>query len=199
MVVPSLNNRRVTPGSEAISGNVSATPAPRAMVDEGFTARIRVLIEKYGGVSRIARVCGFSEGVVRSWRDGRSDPSRMRCLALAQGLDISLLWLMTGNGPMLDDPDKHKHGETTSVVDPRRLSAAMQVLQSTLESTGNYLPAESRAELLSEYYAALSDPDPLTRAEGIGVTHQHLLERIRQANAKAHDLTMKAAPGNMIL
>jgi len=155
------------------------------MVDEGFTARIRLLIKKYGGVSRIARICGFSEGVVRSWRDGRSDPSRMRCLALARGLDISLLWLMTGNGPMLDDSDKHEHGEAAFVVDAHRLSAAMQVLQSTLESTGNYLPVESRAKLLSEYYAALSEPDPLARAEGIGATHQHLLERIRQANAKA--------------
>src|SRR5699024_10208066 len=139
---------------------------------------------KYGGVSRIARICGFSEGVVRSWRDGRSDPSRMRCLALARGLDISLLWLMTGDGPMLADPDKHKPGATAVVVDAHRLSAAMQVLQSTLESTGNYLPVESRAKLLSEYYAALSEPDPLARAEGIGATHQHLLERIRQANAE---------------
>src|SRR5699024_248874 len=140
MVLPPLDNRKAcktASEAEAIStGDTLATPAPRAMVDEGFTARIRLLIKKYGGVSRIARICGFSEGVVRSWRDGRSDPSRMRCLALARGLDISLLWLMTGNGPMLDDSDKHEHGEAAFVVDAHRLSAAMRVLQSTLESTG---------------------------------------------------------------
>lgn len=176
MGMPSLRDH------ESTSGNMSATPTPRAMANDGFTTRIRELTKKYGGVSHIARTCGFSEGVVRSWRDGRSDPSRMRCMALAQGLGISLLWLMTGIGPMLDDPDKH--GETISMVDAHRLSAAMRLLQSTLECTGNHLPVESRAELLSEYYAALSDPDPLARAEGIGATHQHLLECIRQANTK---------------
>ncbi|HET7268334.1 MAG TPA: helix-turn-helix transcriptional regulator [Oleiagrimonas sp.] len=201
MATPSLNldNRKDASESGGLPGNVSATPAARATVDEGFMARIRVLIKTYGGVSHIAQVCGFSEGVVRSWRDGRSDPSRTRCLALAHGLNVSLLWLMTGNGPMLDEPDRHRHGETTFVMDVHRLSAAMQVLQATLESTGNYLPMESHAQLLSEYYVALSDPDPLRRAEGVGAIHQHLLECIRQANAQAQDLAIKATLGNMIL
>lgn len=168
-----------------VSEEVPVTPASRSIIDEGFTARIGELIKKYGSVSHIAQMCGFSEGVVRSWRDGRSDPSRMRCMALANGLGVSLLWLMTGSGPMIDEPEKRKRNEATHAVDAHRLSYAMRVLQSTLESTGNHLSVESRAELLSEYYDALSDPDPVTRAEGIGAIHQHLLERIRQANGKA--------------
>lgn len=153
--------------------------------EAGFTARIVVLIQKYGGVTQIARACGFSEGVVRSWRDGRSDPSRARCLALARGLGISLMWLMAGSGAMLDSDDRHAQGHTTSSVDSHRLSDAMRVLQSTLESTGNHLSTQSRAELLSEYYAALDNPDPVARAEGVGEIHQHLLARIRQAGTKA--------------
>lgn len=155
--------------------------------DTGFTARIGVLVKKYGGVSRIARTCGFSEGVIRSWRDGRSDPSRARCVSLARGLGISLLWLMTGRGPMLEDTGELPHG-TNLTVDAHRLSDAMRVLQSTLKSTGNTLSVEDRAQLLSEYYDALSDSDPVARVEGIGAIHQHLMERIRQASAHAQDL-----------
>ncbi|HET8554798.1 MAG TPA: hypothetical protein VFL78_08240 [Rhodanobacteraceae bacterium] len=96
-----------------------------------------------------------------------------------------MMWLMAGSGSMIEETDKRKHGGTTQMVDAHRLSQAMQVLQSTLDGTGNSLPVESRAELLSEYYAVLSNPDPVTRAEGVGEIHQHLLERIRQTNAKS--------------
>lgn len=48
-------------------------------------------------------MCGFSEGVVRSWRDGNTDPSRARCVTLARTLGISLVWLVAGEGtPQLD-------------------------------------------------------------------------------------------------
>lgn len=159
-------------------GNVAI---PRADEDVGmaFAERIALLVKKYGGVTKVAQKCGFSEGVVRSWRDGRSDPSRSRCVALARGLGISLLWLMVGSGPMLDDDHKRKGNHVATTVDTHRLTDAMRVLQSTLDSTGNRLPVHSRAELLGEYYAALDNPDPVARAEGIGEIHQHLLQHIR--------------------
>lgn len=165
-----------------------ATPHDSAQApvasDDGFAARIHVLIQTYGGVSRIAQLCGFSEGVVRSWRDGRSDPSRARCIALAKGLGVSLVWLMAGDGSMIESSRKHHQGKTLA-VDSQRLTNAMRVLQSTLDSTGNHLSVESRAELLSGYYVALGNPDPVARAEGFGEVHQLLMEHVRQANAKA--------------
>ncbi len=151
--------------------------------DGGFAERIRTLIRKYGGVSHVAQLCGFSEGVVRSWRDGRSDPSRTRCIALARGLDVSLSWLVSGEGPMIETrPGAARDDTPAPAVDAHRLFDAMRVLQSTLQSTGNTLSLEARAQLLSEYYGALSDPDPVARAEGFGEIHKHLMERIRQAN-----------------
>lgn len=169
------------PATESSSDGYAATPRR----DDGFRDRILALIKQYGGVTHVARACGFSEGVVRSWRDGRSDPSRARCVALARGLGISLMWLMAGSGSMIEETDKRKRGETAHQMDAHRLSQAIRILQSTLDSTGNSLPVESRAELLSEYYAVLDNPDPVTRAEGVGEIHQHLLERIRQTNTKA--------------
>lgn len=49
-------------------------------------------------------MCGFSEGVVRSWRDGNTDPSRARCVTLARTLGISLVWLVAGEGTPQVDP-----------------------------------------------------------------------------------------------
>ena len=63
-----------------------------------FADRIKVLIQRVGSVTEIARMCGFSEGVVRSWRDGNTDPSRARCVTLAKTLGISLVWLVAGEG-----------------------------------------------------------------------------------------------------
>lgn len=50
-------------------------------------------------------MCGFSEGVVRSWRDGNTDPSRARCVTLARTLGISLVWLVAGEGTPQIDPN----------------------------------------------------------------------------------------------
>ena len=68
-----------------------------------FASRVRQVIKMNGSVSDIARRCGFSEGVVRSWRDGNTDPSRGRCVTMAKTLGISLVWLAAGEGPMVLD------------------------------------------------------------------------------------------------
>lgn len=160
-------------------------------VDPGFAQRIQALIAKYGGVTHIARMCGFSEGVVRSWRDGRSDPSRQRCVTLAGALGISLVWLVAGDGGMQQQmhtdgsPGPDTTADVVDDVDTHRLTRAMKVLQSILDSTDNELPVESQAELLSEYYTVLGHSDPIVRAEGISEVHRHLVQRMRKAKALA--------------
>ncbi len=158
--------------------------------DGGFTARIGELIQKFGNISRIAQMCGFSEGAVRSWRDGRSDPSRSRCLTLAGSLGISLAWLMTGEGNMMEDkraPSPVTAPATTATpsMDARLLSSAIGVLQATLKSTGNELSVEDRADLLVQYYNALANPDPVARAEGLSEVHRHFVERVRHTKSSA--------------
>src|ERR1700744_4705930 len=75
-----------------------------------FADRIKVLIQRVGSVTEIARMCGFSEGVVRSWRDGNTDPSRARCVTLAKTLGISLVWLVAGEGT-IQTTDSMSSGE----------------------------------------------------------------------------------------
>jgi ribosome-binding protein aMBF1 (putative translation factor) len=86
-----------------------------------FADRIKLLIQRVGSATEIARMCGFSEGVVRSWRDGNTDPSRARCVTLARTLGISLVWLVAGEGtalPELDPPGSDEQTTTTTITRP---------------------------------------------------------------------------------
>lgn len=167
----------------------------RQVASPSFSDRIKLLIKACGSVSHIARTCGFSEGVVRSWRDGRSDPSRERCLALARGLGVSLLWLMAGEGAMWDDTDRRpapmamaRHSASRATISPgvdvknatmdaHRLNAAMHALQSTLELAHSGLTVSDTPDLLAELYTVMGQADPLARAEGLSRIHRQIAER----------------------
>ena len=168
-----------------------------------FSDRIKLLIQRVGSATEIARMCGFSEGVVRSWRDGNTDPSRARCVTLARTLGISLVWLVAGEGTLQIDPtvptldDQYSSENVTSHrprarlgmqgghvensgVDAQRLNTAMRILQSELSLAGSQLSLSENTDLLTQLYEILgpggSHVDPLAM-----VTFNHrLIERIRQ-------------------
>lgn len=163
-----------------------------------FSDRIKLLIRDCGSITHIAKTCGFSEGVVRSWRDGRSDPSRQRCLTLARTLGVSLVWLIAGEGGMREpsrtasEPvgavstmvldDNHAHDG----MDPQRLTAAMRTLQSALDLAGaDGHVLTDHADLLAEYYDLMGQTDPLVRAEKVAALHGRLARRVRSRAAQA--------------
>jgi hypothetical protein len=150
-------------------------PAPAS---GSFSDRIRLLIQRVGSATEIARMCGFSEGVVRSWRDGNTDPSRARCVTLARTLGISLVWLVAGEGSLQVDPNMLTMEEQSSAekadtqrtanrpgnivarfgsstVDAKRLSASVQILQSELSLAGGEFSLAENTDLLSELYEIL--------------------------------------------
>ncbi|TPG06377.1 helix-turn-helix domain-containing protein [Rhodanobacter glycinis] len=174
-------------------------------VPGSFSERIKLLIQRVGSATEIARMCGFSEGVVRSWRDGNTDPSRARCVTLSRTLGISLVWLVAGEGalqldpsaPNMDDqyssekmtphrprsnPDGHVAG---MAVDAQRLNTAVRILQSELNLADSQLSLSDHTDLLSQLYEILgpggSHVDPLAM-----VTFNHqLAERIRKERSTA--------------
>ena len=171
---------------------------------ETFAERIRLLIQRVGSATEIARMCGFSEGVVRSWRDGNTDPSRARCVTLAKTLGISLVWLVAGEGTLQVDPTaagadeqyssekvtphrshtrtglEHSHTITTTAVDAQRLDTAVRILQSELSLANSQLTLSDNTDLLSQLYEMLgpggSHVDPLAMV----TFNQKLAERIRK-------------------
>jgi transcriptional regulator with XRE-family HTH domain len=171
---------------------------------ETFAERIRLLIQRVGSATEIARMCGFSEGVVRSWRDGNTDPSRARCVTLAKTLGISLVWLVAGEGTLQVDPTHsgadeqyssekaaphrshgrmgptHNHMVTTTAVDAQRLDTAVRILQSELSLANSQLALSDNTDLLTQLYEMLgpggSHVDPLAMV----TFNQQLAERIRK-------------------
>lgn len=166
-----------------------------------FSDRIRVLIQRVGSATEIARMCGFSEGVVRSWRDGNTDPSRARCVTLAKTLGISLVWLVAGEGSLQIDPNIATQDEQTSTekadaqrlphraghvatrfgntqVDAKRLSAAVQILQSELSLAGGDLSLAENTDLLSELYEILGPGGSRVDAVAMVKFNHHLAERV---------------------
>jgi transcriptional regulator with XRE-family HTH domain len=179
-----------------------ATDLPAA---SSFAERIKLLIQRVGSATEIARMCGFSEGVVRSWRDGNTDPSRARCVTLARTLGISLVWLVAGEGalqgdpgvPNMDDqyssekvtphrPRAHPEGHPAGMaIDVSRLNTAVRILQSELSLADSQLSLSDNADLLTQLYEILgpggSHVDPLA----IVAFNQQLTERIRKERGTA--------------
>lgn len=154
-------------------------------------------------------MCGFSEGVVRSWRDGNTDPSRARCVTLAKTLGISLVWLVAGEGTLQVDPThagadeqyssekaaphrthsraslEHSHAVNSMGVDAQRLDTAVRILQSELSLADSHLSLSDNTDLLTQLYEMLgpggSHVDPLAMV----TFNQQLAERVRKERGTA--------------
>lgn len=189
---------------------MSTQKIPHDPLQSTFADRIKLLIQRVGSATEIARMCGFSEGVVRSWRDGHTDPSRARCVTLARTLGISLVWLVAGEGALQIDPsttnadDSQYSSETVSPhrargrighaqrlaavtdnsVDPRRLNTAMQILQSELELANSPLTLAENTDMLSNLYEILGVDGLSVDATAMLKFNRQLSERIRQAKTR---------------
>jgi hypothetical protein len=171
-----------------------------------FADRIKVLIQRVGSVTEIARMCGFSEGVVRSWRDGNTDPSRARCVTLARTLGISLVWLVAGEGSMQIDPNalvpddnatnsmetasplRHRCKlrmaadtlETSgTAMDAQRLNTALHILQSELDLAESSLTLAENSDMLAELYDILGPGGNDVDATAMVAFNHRLAERLK--------------------
>jgi hypothetical protein len=176
-----------------------------------FADRIKLLIQRVGSVTEIARMCGFSEGVVRSWRDGNTDPSRARCVTLARTLGISLVWLVAGEGSMQIDPNAlvpddnsantaetanpHRHRPKlrgadvleagNAVVDAQRLNTAMHILQSELALADSNLTLAENSDMLAELYDILGPGGTDVDASAMVAFNHRLAERLKNSRTPA--------------
>lgn len=169
-----------------------------------FADRIKVLIQRVGSVTEIARMCGFSEGVVRSWRDGNTDPSRARCVTLAKTLGISLVWLVAGEGQIQAtdaiasgeelpnaeaSTNRHRSKLRTAAdtlnasgiaMDPQRLNTALRILQSELDLAESRLTLADNADMLADLYEILGPGGNDVDAAAMVSFNQRLHERVKR-------------------
>ena len=153
-------------------------------------------------------MCGFSEGVVRSWRDGNSDPSRARCVTLARTLGISLVWLVAGEGTIYAETRVSPQEEQSSteirrpeeksskaessphstasllatsqqqMVDRSRLEAAKRILESGLELSGAVLTPADHADMLVSLYEIVGPSGTQVDAAALLAFNHRLAARV---------------------
>jgi hypothetical protein len=188
--------------------NLQANTTPET--SSTFSDRIKLLIQRVGSVTEIARMCGFSEGVVRSWRDGNTDPSRARCVTLAKTLGISLVWLVAGEGSMQIDPNalvpndnngnnaealspqRHRAKLRTAAetmeangiaMDAQRLNTALRILQSELDLADSRLTLAENSDMLAELYEILGPGGNDVDASAMVAFNHRLAERLKGGRA----------------
>ena len=67
-------------------------------VTGGFALRLRQVIDAYGSANSIAKAIERSEGAVRKWLRGESEPNVTDLRTLCEQTQTSLEWLVTGRG-----------------------------------------------------------------------------------------------------
>lgn len=190
------DNSRGSMLADAASAGLDTGRAETSVAPSSFASRVRAVIKMSGSVSEIARRCGFSEGVVRSWRDGNTDPSRGRCVTMAKTLGLSLVWLAAGEGPMMldgssEDPvsrsgrtsdttgGREAAADRSTALDPNRLAAAMKLLQSDIEMTGSRFSPVRHADLVAEMYSILGRSGEADYADRMVAFRRTLVSRIQ--------------------
>jgi hypothetical protein len=64
----------------------------------GFAERLREIIDAYGSANAIARAIERSEGAVRKWLRGQSEPNVSDLRSLCEKTHTRIEWLVTGRG-----------------------------------------------------------------------------------------------------
>lgn len=83
------------------------TPPRRTALSQAeqteIVRRIVELVGRAGSVRGLAAKAGFSESVIRKWREGRTIPSYGNLVKLARAMGVSVGWLTAGEGDAGDE------------------------------------------------------------------------------------------------
>ena len=126
-----------------------------------FSSRIKVVINRLDSVANTARIIGVSEGTVRSWRDGNSDPQRKHIVELSKAADVSIAWLAAGEGSMEASivgqiKDWGAGGQGSS---PDSYLRALLVIEEVLQDADVELMPDKKVRLLEIVAKMIEDKD----------------------------------------
>jgi transcriptional regulator with XRE-family HTH domain len=78
--------------------DTSMTDRRERQVTGGFAVRLRQVIDAYGSANSIAKAIERSEGAVRKWLRGESEPNVTDLRTLCEQTQTNIEWLVTGRG-----------------------------------------------------------------------------------------------------
>lgn len=68
-----------------------------------ISTRISEIADAVGGNSDLAKICGVSEGTIRNWRNGASEPTASNLIDIARAGGVTVERLVTGTPPAGQD------------------------------------------------------------------------------------------------
>jgi transcriptional regulator with XRE-family HTH domain len=124
----------------------------------GFAVRLRQVIDAYGSANSIARTIDRSEGAVRKWLRGESEPNVTDLRALCEQTHTSIEWLVTGRGrreavPTLQEtPPPNYANESNKPLNYALLESIMDAIDAEVRKNSLELPSPKRSMLVVTLY-----------------------------------------------
>jgi transcriptional regulator with XRE-family HTH domain len=125
----------------------------------GFAARLREVIDAYGSASGLAKAIDRSEGAVRKWLRGESEPNVTDLRCLCQQTATSIGWLVTGDGvreaqsaDVREPPSPPYQNPPREQVNTQLLEGILQAVQEELRNAGLELPLLKQSMLVVTLY-----------------------------------------------
>jgi transcriptional regulator with XRE-family HTH domain len=124
----------------------------------GFAERLREVIRAYGSANAIARAIERSEGAVRKWLRGDSEPNVTDLRSLCEKTHTSIEWLVTGRGEreaiplgVQETPPPYQN-TTREPLDYALLEGVIGAVDEELHGAGLELPAAKKSMLVVTLY-----------------------------------------------
>lgn len=127
----------------------------------GFAARLRQILKGHGSASSLAKAIARSEGAVRKWLRGESEPNVTDLRALCQVTQTRVEWLVTGEGPRQAQTELEAGSTVRESTPPYRphgkldlplLEAVMAAADEQLRAAGLELSPAKRSALIAAAY-----------------------------------------------
>lgn len=129
----------------------------------GFAARLRQVLEAYGSASGLAKAIARSEGAVRKWLRGESEPNVTDLRALCQVTQTRIEWLVTGEGgrqlqaqsdarSTVREPAPPYRHSSHGTLDLPLLEAVISAADEQLRAAGLELSPAKRSALIAAAY-----------------------------------------------
>jgi transcriptional regulator with XRE-family HTH domain len=127
--------------------------------NSGFAARLREVIDAYGSASGLAKAIERSEGAVRKWLRGESEPNVTDLRSLCEQTGTPIEWLVTGRGQreappagVRDTSPPPYQNAPREPLNAQLLEAILLAVQEELRSAAVDLPLPKQSMLVVTLY-----------------------------------------------
>jgi hypothetical protein len=127
--------------------------------NSGFATRLREVIDAYGSASGLAKAIERSEGAVRKWLRGESEPNVTDLRAVCEQTGTSIEWLVTGRGlrevqpqGIRDMPSQSTQPVPREPLNAQLLEGILLAVQEELRHAGLELPLLKQSMLVVTLY-----------------------------------------------